>query len=172
MKVFIDKGAIFLRYLAPPILFWGESCILLHLSDARPDLHTANPDLHRFSKKRDMNEKHKAKRPCFARYSPRTTTTNQQGTKCASNAYMCPRMHNLGANMAVFGPNILSILEGSKFLVPTYQKTIEAPCSYFAQHARPLGSSATHVGWIKQKTKNEAIGQKWPSSAIRQFYGS
>ena len=74
--------------------------------------------------------------------------------------------------MAVFGPNILSILGGSKFLVPTYQKTIEAPHSYFAQHACPLGSRAAHVGWIKKKTKNEGIGQKWPSSAIRQFYGS
>ena len=33
---------------------------------------------------------------CLARYSPRATTTNQQGTKWASKAYMYPRKHIWG----------------------------------------------------------------------------
>ena len=46
-------------------------------------------------------------------FSSRTSNTNQQGTKWAGKAYM-PKNAYMGANMAVFGLNILIILRGSK----------------------------------------------------------
>ena len=60
---------------------------------------------------------------CFARYSPRAMTTNQQGTKWAGKANMCPGKHILGQKWLFLGQTSWLLCEGAKVLVPIYQKT-------------------------------------------------
>ena len=86
--------------------------------------------------------------------------TNQQGTKWAGKAYICPKMSIWGQKRPFFR-------QGAKFLLSTYQKTTYAPCShcFLVGFGNKLVRKANQ--WPKI-TENAKFGRFW-AREIKSF---